>query len=78
MKILKTLGAIIVGVYLAITSFATLYAVFFTIGIGKHYEMNGKDDTEMFTDAQNGVGHYFDDKRKAEAESNVFKMGFHN
>ena len=76
-KVLKTLGAVVVGIYLAITSFATLYAVFFTLGMGKHYEKNGKTDVDMFTDAQNGVGHYYDDKRKAE-ETNVFKMGFHN
>lgn len=76
-KVLKILGAVVVGIYLAITSFATLYAVLFTIGMGKHYEMEGKGDAEMFTDAQNGVGHYCDDKRKAETESNVFKMGFH-
>ena len=75
-KVLKTLGAVVVGIYLVITSFATLYAVLFTLGMGKHYEMEGKNDTEMFTDAQNGVGHYCNDKRKTE-ESNVFKMGFH-
>lgn len=76
MKVLKTLWSIIVGIYLAITSFMTLYALIFTIGMGKHYENNGKDDTDMFTDAQNGFGQYCYDKRKTE-EENVVKMGFH-
>lgn len=68
MKILKTLGKVAVGIYLAITSFMTLYALIFTIGMGKHYENNGKDDTDMFTDAQNGFGHYCNDKRKEETD----------
>lgn len=72
MKVLKTLWTIIVAIYVAITSFATLYAVFFTAGMSKHYEMNGKDDTEMFNDAQTGIGHLSDNK-----EENVVKMGFH-
>lgn len=73
MKVLKTLWTIVVAIYVTITSFATLYAVFFTVGMSKHYEMEGKDDTAMFNDAQTGIGHLSDNKQ----ETNVVKMGFH-
>lgn len=73
MKVLKTLWTIVVAIYVAITSFATLYAVFFTVGMSKHYEMEGKDDTAMFNDAQTGIGHLSNNKQ----EENVVKMGFH-